>query len=845
MALEGKQLGRYRILRLLGSGGMGEVYLAEDPHIGQQVAIKVIRTELTPYPNTQSAQEAARLFQREARAIGKLDHPHVLPLNDYGEAQIGEMALIYLVMPYRPEGSLVTWIRQRYPDQLVPPVVVAHLVGQAAEALQHAHQHQITHQDVKPSNFLIRSNEKTPALPDVLLADFGIARSATSATSSQNLRGTPAYMAPEQTLGEAVPASDQYALAVMAYELLTGRLPFQGNAVRLMYQHLQDAPEPPSAHNPHLPKALDAVMLTALSKRPEERFPSVTAFAADFSNAVQAMDVGEAATIVSAPQAPRITNPLPALLPISDTLANEVTLITPPAEAGALPASGPMEEDAAAPFGSNALALGAALSAADIPAVVTSTPTVPDVPAGPASAAPGVPSAPAGPQAGAPAVPSAPAGVQTGTLASQGVGNVVAKGLLPKLLSLKLVAAVLVTAVVVGGSVAGVVLARQSRSPSSSSSSSSPPGPALSATVIITPASKDLQNTYTLSAVTGTPNASKQQVGARMLSATTPTYTKTVNATGQENIPGTHDHGTVIVSNYDPNNSLSFAAGDTIADEGTCSPSPGGYTGPFDLMFDAPVSLPPDPDPNSPNNPPTASVPGHLVGVGSWGGCFAADIYCASYGCYAEVEASNNFGGGQEPYNGPDVQQSDIDGAESSLIQANQPDPQQMLQPQIKPNEQLVGTPQCTPKTSANHKAGDRVAQVTVKVSFTCTGEVYDHDGALAMAANLLTQQAATDPGGGYALVGKITTAVTNAAANNQGTVMLTVSAEGVWAYQFSDAQKQSLAQLIAGKRVPEANQTLAAQPGVVKATIQLAGGQTLPTNPAKITIVVQTIPGA
>src|SRR3989442_12942007 len=101
MSLEGQQLGRYHILRLLGSGGMGEVYLAEDARIEQQVAIKVIRAEVSPYPNIQATQEAARIFQREAKAIARLDHPHILPLYDYGEERLGNMTVIYLEMPYR------------------------------------------------------------------------------------------------------------------------------------------------------------------------------------------------------------------------------------------------------------------------------------------------------------------------------------------------------------------------------------------------------------------------------------------------------------------------------------------------------------------------------------------------------------------------------------------------------------------------------------------------------------------------------------------------------------------------------------------------------------------------
>src|SRR6266699_3548346 len=288
MSLEGQQIDRYRIVRLLGNGGMGEVYLAEDARIEQQVAIKVIRAEVSPYPDTQTSQEAARLFQREARAIAKLDHPHILPLYDYGEERLGNMTVIYLVMPYRREGSLADWLRHRGQAGLLSPPEVAHIVRQAASALQHAHDRQIVHQDVKPSNFLIRQRPEKPTRPDLLLADFGVARFSTAtASASQTVRGTPTYMAPEQWEGHPVPATDQYALAVMAYELLTGRPPFQGGLSQVMFQHFNTPPPPPSTFNPRIPGEIDAVLLRALAKRPDERFPSISAFARAFQAAVQ------------------------------------------------------------------------------------------------------------------------------------------------------------------------------------------------------------------------------------------------------------------------------------------------------------------------------------------------------------------------------------------------------------------------------------------------------------------------------------------------------------------------------------------------------------------------------
>ncbi len=287
MLLEGVQLGRYRLLHLLGSGGMGEVYVGEDTHIRRQVAIKVIRAEAAPYPNNETAKESARLFQREIRAIAMLDHPHILPLFDYGEENMKGTTLTYMVMPYRVEGSLSTWLQQRGGSQLVSPLEVTHYIRQAAAALSYAHNHKIIHQDVKPSNFLVRNNEEDPNHPDLLLADFGIAKfTSASASMSQTSRGTPTYMAPEQWSGQPVAASDQYALAITAYQLLTGSLPFQGRQEQVMYMHFHTEPKPPSTLNPHIPIDIDAVILRALEKKPKERFLSISAFSNAFQQAV-------------------------------------------------------------------------------------------------------------------------------------------------------------------------------------------------------------------------------------------------------------------------------------------------------------------------------------------------------------------------------------------------------------------------------------------------------------------------------------------------------------------------------------------------------------------------------
>ncbi|HWS84949.1 MAG TPA: protein kinase [Ktedonobacteraceae bacterium] len=324
MTLAGQQLGHYRLVRLIGQGGMGEVYLAEDTRIPRQVAVKVVRTEPQPHPSTDALREAKRLFQREMKAISQLDHPHILGFHDFGEQPVATGSLIYMVMPYRPEGSLVDWLIRQGSNQL-PPQDVGYIIAQAASALQHAHDRNIIHQDVKPSNFLVRINTDRPTRPDLFLVDFGIARviSATS-SASNNIRGTSSYMAPEQWSGDAVPASDQYALAIMSYQLLAGQLPFQGRPEQMMFQHLTVPPKPPSELNASLSPAIDAVILRGLAKKSDERFPTIKIFALALQ---QALDYTDQRAMLAISKAEALEGGNRAVT-LSD--GRQVTVIIPP-----------------------------------------------------------------------------------------------------------------------------------------------------------------------------------------------------------------------------------------------------------------------------------------------------------------------------------------------------------------------------------------------------------------------------------------------------------------------------------------------------------------------------------
>jgi eukaryotic-like serine/threonine-protein kinase len=316
----GGQLGSYRLVSRIGGGGMGEVYLAEDKRMGftRQVAIKMIRAESDIYPDQAANQDAERLFRREMQVIATLDHPFILPLYDFGEERVGDTFLTYMVMPFRPEGSLANWLQKHTATRFLSLEETAHFVEQAAQALQHAHDHNLIHQDVKPANFLIR-NRSGQVLPDILLSDFGIVKIVTATTTaSQSIRGTPSYMAPEQWNGLPVAATDQYALAIMTYVLLTKQHPFKGSSMQqVMHQHLNEQPQAPSTFNPAIPPDLDTVIFHALQKEPKDRFASISAFANALKQAIRPGESGPLPVLkVSPDDASSLSIPLTKVLPV-------------------------------------------------------------------------------------------------------------------------------------------------------------------------------------------------------------------------------------------------------------------------------------------------------------------------------------------------------------------------------------------------------------------------------------------------------------------------------------------------------------------------------------------------
>jgi eukaryotic-like serine/threonine-protein kinase len=265
---------RYRVLRRIGSGGMADVWLAEDAHLQRQVALKVLHSRYLQDPDF-----IAR-FQREAEAAAGLQHPNIVAVFDRG----ADDDVNYIAMRY-VEGPTLKELIER---GLTPEQAVA-LVRQVLEGARFAHRNGIVHRDLKPQNVIVDEDGKA------VVTDFGIARAGVSEiTQTGSVMGTPQYLSPEQAQGfEVTGVSDLYSIGVILYEALTGRVPFEGeSAVAVAMKQVAETPQRPSSINPQVSPALDAVVMRALEKEPGNRFQSADAFIAALDQAMREPGVG-------------------------------------------------------------------------------------------------------------------------------------------------------------------------------------------------------------------------------------------------------------------------------------------------------------------------------------------------------------------------------------------------------------------------------------------------------------------------------------------------------------------------------------------------------------------------
>ena len=298
--LTGKQLGPYQIVAPLGEGGMAAVFRAYQPGMERYVALKILPRHFADDP------EFSARFQREARILAQLQHPHILPVFDFGQVE----GYSFIVMPFVPSGTL-TESMQGQPLSLPR---IRQVISQVGDALNYAHGRGLVHRDVKPSNVLVDESG------NCLLTDFGLARmveASVNLTASGTIMGTPAYMSPEQGSGLKIDSrSDIYSLGVILYEMATGRVPYKAETpVAVVFMHVSGPLPLPRSLNPDIPEAVERVILKALARDPDDRYQKAEELVAALKRAIP-----ETPMVTSKPEPRVMPRPKPSHRVLTPTL---------------------------------------------------------------------------------------------------------------------------------------------------------------------------------------------------------------------------------------------------------------------------------------------------------------------------------------------------------------------------------------------------------------------------------------------------------------------------------------------------------------------------------------------
>lgn len=279
-SLTGQNLGRYQIVAPLGQNPRSNVYQIYDRLREGHIALKALPMKSAlPQDINDTGEEEYNPFQHEKTVLSQLEHPQITPTLNFGKSYISGIPFIYKTMPYFADGSLAGWLYERQGMAFAPKEVLM-IIAQIGDALQYSHDHQVLYRNFKFTNILISKTAKNLRGLKVQLSDFTIDQTQPVAP---NTKSNFPYVAPERWQGHIFPASDQYGLAAIAYELLAGRPPFQGQSAPIVkHLHLNMTPQPPRSFNPAVSSTLERVILRALAKHPEERFASVGVFVKAF-----------------------------------------------------------------------------------------------------------------------------------------------------------------------------------------------------------------------------------------------------------------------------------------------------------------------------------------------------------------------------------------------------------------------------------------------------------------------------------------------------------------------------------------------------------------------------------
>lgn len=691
----------------------------------------------------------------------------------------------YLVTTYAASGSLRDRLRRIYPQQL-PMNETLRILSQIGEAISFAHQQNVIHRDVKPANILFDDKGI------VLLADFGIATTLASASikNINEMTGSAPYMAPEQFQGKISKECDQYALGCIAYEMFTGQQPFNApDFVSMAFKHMTEMPPSPHQFNPNIPPHVANAILKAIAKNRTDRYPSVQLF-------IQALlhdphETMKAPSGFAPASSTGSTGPSSGMSPYETVLDTglDKTERTPTREYTPFPEPPPVTPIPLAP--------------------ITPLPPIYEPPLQSVILENTGPIAPPPP----------------GTFGGGGhtiVAPLATQPVQPtpppkKRRRLWLIAAILVLLLLlIPGSVAAFYTFAY---------------PA-TATVTIGLSYKDVKQAFTITAMANNPDATKNQTSGVFKLTSTKSQKKQGSSSGSVATDATYAGGLLYMTNNSNCNAY-VPQNFTVADNNNSN---------ITIVVSQQTNLPVG---------QTVGVPAYATPAGSAGNIAGGDVNTSLgvNGCTGSVSViSGPFGGGQDAGSYTVVQQSDIDNIAkpmtTSLTQAATKD----LQSKLQTGQQLVGTPQCSHNAKSDQGSGATASNFNVTVTVICTQLAYNPQAAQTMAQTMLKSYAQSSPGPHYTLANSISTTLgaIHVVDANMGIVTQDITAEGMWAYAFTKADKQRLADFIEGKTVQDAIALLLNQNGIRTAHIDMYGTflfwNKLPTNLNNISIVSSDI---